>query len=115
GCVIVDSAVRNSVIGVRTIVEAGCDLDGVVCMGADYYESIGRMKERRSRGVPKVGIGRNTKVRGAIIDKNARIGEDCSIGYDDAARGDGDYSTHFVRDGIIIIPKNGVIPAGTVI
>jgi glucose-1-phosphate adenylyltransferase len=115
GCVIVDSTVRNSVIGVRTIVEAGCELDGVVCMGADFYETQQRMQARQNRGEPKVGIGRNTKVRGAIIDKNARIGENCTIGYDDTTRVDGDYPTHFVRDGIIVIPKNGTIPPGTVI
>ncbi len=115
GCVIVDSTVKNSVIGVRTTIDEGCELDGVVCMGADYYETVGRMQDRQSRGVPTVGIGKNTKVRGAIIDKNARIGDECSIGYNDEARVDGDYPTHYVRDGIIIIPKNGVVPAGTVI
>ena len=115
GCVIVDSTVRNSIIGVRTIVEEGCELDGVVCMGADYYETVGRMHARQSRGDPKIGIGKGTRVRGAIIDKNARIGENCSIGYEDESRGDADYPTHYVRDGIIVIPKNGVVPDGTVI
>lgn len=115
GCVIVDSTVRNSIIGVRTIVEKGCELDGVVCMGADYYESAGRMEQRRKLGDPKIGIGPGTRVRGAIIDKNARIGKNCRIGFQEESRVDGDYPTHYVRDGIIVIPKNGVVPDGTVI
>ncbi|HUX50680.1 MAG TPA: glucose-1-phosphate adenylyltransferase, partial [Spirochaetia bacterium] len=51
----------------------------------------------------------------AIIDKNARIGENCRIGVDDEVRQDGDFANHYVRDGIIVIPKNAVVPDGTVI
>jgi glucose-1-phosphate adenylyltransferase len=54
-------------------------------------------------------------IRRAIIDKNARIGEVCRIGIDNIARKDGDYDHYYVREGIIIIPKNGVVPTGTVI
>jgi glucose-1-phosphate adenylyltransferase len=86
-----------------------------VCMGADYYESAQEKLKNRERNVPDIGIGRGTLVRKAIIDKNARIGETCRIGVDDIPRNDGDYENYHVRDGIIVIPKNAVIPTGTVI
>jgi glucose-1-phosphate adenylyltransferase len=62
-----------------------------------------------------VGIGRGSIIRRSIIDKNARIGEECRIGIDDRNRDDGDFGSYYIRDGIIIIPKNTILPAGTVI
>ena len=84
-------------------------------MGADFYETPEDKLENKRKGIPDIGIGRGTRIRGAIIDKNARIGEGCRIGVDDIPRRDGDYGNYFIRDGIIIIPKNGCIQAGTVI
>ncbi len=115
GCIITDSVVNNSIIGIRTIVEPNSRLDGVICMGADYYETPERHEQNRARGIPDLGIGRNCLINRAIIDKNARIGDSCRIGLDHPNPPDGDFPTHYVRDGIIIIPKNGIIPLGTVI
>ena len=64
--------------------------------------------------IPSIGIGRHCRIRQAIIDKNARIGEGCTIGWNGVPP-DGDYDRVFVRDGIIVVPKNAIIPAGTVI
>ncbi|POR05190.1 glucose-1-phosphate adenylyltransferase [Alkalispirochaeta sphaeroplastigenens] len=114
GCIITESSISRSVIGIRTIIGEGCTLEGVVCMGADYYEEPGPEPLEEGTHVPPIGIGRGTRIRQAIIDKNARIGEGCSIGWDGIPP-EGDYERYFVRDGIIIVPKNGVIPAGTVI
>lgn len=115
GCIITNSTINKSVIGIRTIVESGCNLDGVVMMGADYYEEPGpRTPPGEGQELPPIAIGANTRVRRAIIDKNARIGANCSIGWDGPPP-DGDYDRYYVRDGIIIIPKGGVIPGGTVI
>ena len=105
----------HSVIGIRTIIESGATLDGVVCMGADWYETVEQKKSNRQTGVPDIGIGKGTLIRRAIIDKNARIGEVCRIGIDHLERKDGDYGNYHIRDGIIVIPKNAVIPSGTVI
>ena len=115
GCIITHGNLMNSVIGIRTIIEAGATLDGVVCMGADWYESMDEKRLNREREIPDIGIGRGTLIRRAIIDKNARIGEVCRIGVDRIERNDGDYGIYYVRDGIIVIPKNAIIPSGTVI
>ena len=113
GCIITNSTVNNCVVGIRTIVESGCTLDGVVMMGADYYDEPG-LRVIEGQELPPIAIGPNTRIRRAIIDKNARIGANCSIGWDGPPP-DGDYDRYYVRDGIIIVPKNGVIPAGTVV
>ena len=84
-------------------------------MGADYYETPEERERNQGRGIPDIGIGRGSLIKHAIIDKNARIGEGCRIGVDHANVEDGDYDRHYVRDGIIVIPKNAVLPAGTVI
>ena len=115
GCIISNSTINNSLVGVRTIIDAETELSGVVCMGADYYETSAERQSNREKGYPHLGIGSGTRVRKAIIDKNARIGEGCSIGLDDAALSDGDYGDYYIRDGIVIVPKNGVIAPGTTI
>ncbi|MCM1321202.1 MAG: glucose-1-phosphate adenylyltransferase [Bacteroides sp.] len=114
GCVITDAKLSSCVIGVRSIIEKGCDLDGVICMGADFYESAEQKAENKQKGIPNIGIGANCKIRRTIIDKNSRIGENCSIGMGKIPE-DGDHGMYYVADGIIVIRKTSVIPAGTVI
>jgi glucose-1-phosphate adenylyltransferase len=115
GCIITNANIMYSIVGIRTIIESGATLDGVVCMGADYYETLEEKARNRSLGIPDIGIGRGTLIRRAIIDKNARIGEGCRIGVDSLNRPEGDFGCYYVRDGIIVIPKNAVVPNGTVI
>jgi glucose-1-phosphate adenylyltransferase len=115
GCVITNASIQHSVIGIRTFIESGSSLDGVVCMGADWYETPEDRARNRKEGIPDFGIGRGTLVKTAIIDKNARIGEGCRIGVDNLPRGDGDHGKYYFREGIIIIPKNAIIPNGTII
>jgi glucose-1-phosphate adenylyltransferase len=62
-----------------------------------------------------VGIGRGAIIKGAIIDKNVRVGEDCRVGIDEIRRADGNYGHYYIVDGIIVIPKNTVLYPGTVI
>lgn len=114
GCIINGADVRDSIIGVRSRIEHGSRLEGVLMMGADFYQSIDEMQTDIERGYPRIGVGSNCFIRRAIIDKNARIGSGVRIVNEGAAQhrdGDG-YS---IRDGIVIVPKNGVIPDGTVI
>jgi glucose-1-phosphate adenylyltransferase len=115
GCIITNSTITNSVIGVRTIIENGATLNGVVCMGADFYENDDQKRENAEKRLPNIGIGKGCLVKGAIIDKNARIGESCRIGIDNHDRPDGQFENYNIRDGIIVIPKNAVLYPGTVI
>ncbi|RKX77340.1 MAG: glucose-1-phosphate adenylyltransferase [Spirochaetes bacterium] len=115
GSIITNASIVNSIIGIRTIIESGANLDGVVCMGADYYETPESRKINTERGIPLMGIGRGTIIKRAIIDKNVRIGDGCRIGIDNFQREDGDYNNYYIREGIIIIPKNAILYPGTVI
>lgn len=115
GCIITNASISRSIVGIRTIIESGASLDGVVCMGADYFETEVQKAENRKHGIPNIGIGGGSIIRKAIIDKNARIGSNCRIGIDPLPRQDGEYATHYIVDGIIVIPKNQIVPDGTVI
>jgi glucose-1-phosphate adenylyltransferase len=115
GCIITNASITNSIVGVRTIIESGSSLNGVVCMGADYYETEIQKQQNAEARVPNVGIGKGVIVKGAIIDKNACIGDGCRIGVDNLSRNDGNYGHYHIVDGIVVIPKNAVLYPGTVI
>ncbi len=115
GCIMTNAYITRSIVGIRTIIESGASLDGVVCMGADRFESRQEKLDNARKGIPDIGIGRGSIIKHAIIDKNARIGSNCRIGIDPIDRPDGEYPTHNIVDGIIVIPKNAVLPPGTVI
>lgn len=115
GCVITEATINNSLIGVRSVIEAGTYFDGVICMGADSYETEDDRAENARLNRPNLGVGKNCRIKRCIIDKNARIGDNCSIGHTGKVLEDGDHGMYYVADGIIVIPKNAVIPAGTII
>ncbi len=115
GSIITNANITNSIVGIRTIIESGANLDGVVCMGADFYETQVDRQANETAGRPHIGIGRSCIIKRAIIDKNARIGENCRIGIDSIPRPDGDNEQCSIRDGIIVIPKDAVLSPGTVI
>jgi glucose-1-phosphate adenylyltransferase len=115
GSIITNANITNSIVGIRTIIESGANLDGVVCMGADVYETPEEKEANRAAGVPNIGIGRTCIIKRSIIDKNARIGDNCRVGIDPIPRPDGDYDKYSIRDGIIIIPKGTILNPGTVI
>ncbi|MDR2808417.1 MAG: glucose-1-phosphate adenylyltransferase [Spirochaetaceae bacterium] len=115
GCIITNASISSSIIGVRTIIENGASLNGVVCMGADYYESEVQKSEKNEKRIPIIGIGKGSIIKGAIIDKNACIGESCRIGVDDILRPDGDYGAYHIVDGVIVIVKDAIIYPGTTI
>jgi len=115
GCIITNANITNSIVGIRTIVETGSSLNGVVCMGADYYETDAQKAQNAEARIPNVGIGRGAIIKGAIIDKNVCVGEGCRIGVDDIKRTDGNYGHYYIVDGIIVIPKNTILYPGTTI
>ncbi len=114
GCVITEACIIDSVIGIRSVIERQSCLEGVVCMGADFYETEAQKAENRKKNIPDIGIGCNTHIKRAIIDKNARIGNNCLIGCGNPPA-DCETSEYVISDGIIVIKKNAVIRDNTVI
>lgn len=116
GCIINGSRINRSLIGLRSRIAEGTQIDGAYMMGADYYQTLEDMVSDRAAGRPRLGVGENTIIRRAIIDKNARIGKDVRLlneaGVENA---DGPNRMYYVRDRIIIVPKNALIPDGTVV
>jgi len=114
GCIINNATISQALIGIRSLVGAGSELHRVILMGCDYYESNSSITENELMGKPRIGIGRNCKIDNAIIDKNARIGDNVVISPAGKPE-DFDHPLYFIRDGIVIIPKDGAIPHGMVI
>jgi len=108
GCIISDAHLERSVIGVRSIIQTGATIRNSIVMGADYYETTPSSSER---GLPPIGIGRNCVIDRAIIDKNARIADGVVI-TPEGKPADLDAGNYFIRDGIVVVPKNAVIPPG---
>ncbi len=116
GCIVTGAAVTNSVIGLRSRIFKGVRIDSSFLMGADYYQTFEEMRDDLLADKPRVGIGEGTTINRAIIDKNARIGSNVRLLNEarlvDADAPDGSY---YIRDGIIIVPKNAVIRDGTIV
>ena len=116
GCIISGARITASVIGLRSRISKGVQLEASFMMGADYYQTIEEMRDDLKRGWPRVGIGEGSVIRRAIIDKNARIGAGCKlVNESGVVQSDSADGSYFIRDSIIIVPKNGVIKDGTVI
>jgi glucose-1-phosphate adenylyltransferase len=115
GCMIRQSEIRESVIGLRSIIGPDVRITRTVMMGADFYETPERKRENRSLGQPDVGIGRGSVIEGAIIDKNARIGEGVTIHVHSPEEEMIETENYVIREGIVVIPKNAAILDGTVI
>ena len=114
GSIVDRSRIREAIVGIRSRIGENSRLERAVIMGADYYESREAMARNRERGVPDVGIGRDCEIREAIVDKNARIGHGVKLVN---ARGVADETaeSYCIVDGITVVPKDAVIPDGTVI
>jgi glucose-1-phosphate adenylyltransferase len=116
GCIVNGAKIMNSVVGLRSRISKGVQLDSSFMMGADFYQTFEDMRNDMSKGLPRVGIGEGSIVRHAIIDKNARIGKNAKLLNEaGVTEADGPGGSYFIRDGIIIIPKSAVIPDGTVV
>ena len=116
GCILKNCRIQHSVLGVRSRIESGCVIEESLLMGADYYQpSVERQCSLEQGDIP-VGIGTNTIIRRAIIDKNARIGHDVKIiNKDNVQDAEREKQGFFIRSGIVVVLKNAVIPDGTII
>jgi glucose-1-phosphate adenylyltransferase len=109
GCFLDRCAIDSSVVGIRTKVGEGATISQSVLLGADWYE-----QSTTTPGVPSLGIGRNVALHRAVVDKNARIGDGARLVNDkNMEHADGD--SYYIRGGIIVVPKGGIIPAGTIV
>jgi len=108
GCLIEGSRVTSSIVGVRGVVHAGSVLERTVMMGADFFEATPPPE------LPALGIGHGCYIRNAIIDKNARIGDGARL-FNEANLWEEDGPNWYIRDGVVVVPRNEVIPPGTVV
>jgi len=115
GCRLQDAVINDSVIGLRSIIGPGVRISRSIIMGADFFEEEDRRASNRERNRPDVGIGSGSTIEGAIIDKNARIGKNVVIRPHGETQGMIDEGNFVIRDGLVIVPKNAVVPDGTVI
>ncbi|MCI0336471.1 MAG: glucose-1-phosphate adenylyltransferase [Acidobacteria bacterium] len=114
GCILNRVSINHCVIGIRSRIESHTRLEDTLMMGADYYQSLQELADDRKDGLPWIGIGENTIIRKAIIDKNVRIGSNVQI-VNEAGLEHHDGGNYFIREGIAIIPKGATITDGTII
>jgi glucose-1-phosphate adenylyltransferase len=116
GCILKECTVKRSVVGIRSRIETGCFIDNALLMGADYYQSpTERLKNIESGEVP-LGVGANTTIRRAIVDKNTRIGRNVRIvNKDGVVEASREELGFVIQNGIVVIIKNATIPDGMVI
>ncbi|MEH2315421.1 MAG: glucose-1-phosphate adenylyltransferase [Nostoc sp.] len=116
GCILKNCRIQHSVLGVRSRIESGCLIEESLLMGADFYQASVERKSNVEQGDIPVGIGADSIIRGAIIDKNASIGHDVKIiNKDKVQEADRESQGFYIRSGIVVVLKNAVIPDGTII
>ncbi|XP_057966209.1 glucose-1-phosphate adenylyltransferase large subunit 1-like [Malania oleifera] len=116
GCFLQQCSVEHSIVGERSRLDYGVELKDTLMMGADNYQTESEIASLLAEGKVPIGVGRNTKIRNCIIDKNAKIGKDVIImnkdGVQEANRPEEGF---YIRNGITIILEKATIPDGTVI
>ncbi len=114
GCIINRAQIKDSIVGLRCRVGEGTRLVRTILMGSDFYEEQQSIDAHSRSDEPAIGIGSNCRIDNTIVDKNARIGNNVVIS--PAGKPDKvDHPLYYIRDGIVIIPKNGLVPHNTII
>jgi glucose-1-phosphate adenylyltransferase len=115
GSILTDSSLKHCVLGIRSYVGEGCVLEDTIVMGSDYYETEEQLAANIEQGLPHLGLGKRCRVKHAIVDKNARIGDDCVLSAE--GKPDGTYvnGAVVIRDGVLVVTKGAVLPPGTVV
>lgn len=106
--------INKSIVGIRSIIQSGAVLDHVVLMGADFTETPEQRRQAEANGIPPVGIGEGARIERAIIDKNAHIGRGV-VCLAEGRPQQAEAEHYTIRDGIVIIPKNAIVPDRTII
>lgn len=114
GCIISAKTITRSIIGIRTRIGVDTEIENCYVMGSDNYQTLEQIAELKLSDSPIMGIGNRCKIKNAIIDKNTYIGDDVVINCGELLP-DGEYDTHTVQDGIVVVKKRAIIPNGTVI
>ena len=113
GCLVDDATISQSILGIRSVVRRGAHLESTYLMGADHYESDEDRAANRQAGRPDIGIGESAHVRNAIVDKNSRVGNGVRLvnkqGIESGESSDG---LVYVREGIVVVPRDAIIPDG---
>lgn len=116
GCILKECKITRSVIGIRSRIETDCVIDNALLMGADFYESPAERWQCLEVGKVPLGVGANTIIRKAIIDKNARIGRNVQlVNKENVAEGSRENLGFVIQNGIVVVIKNATIPDGMVI
>lgn len=116
GCILKNCRVNHSVLGIRSRIESGCIIEDSLIMGADFYKRFAEEQSDLQESNVPLGIGADTTIRRAIIDKNAHIGHDVRIiNKDRVEEAEREKQGFLIRNGIVVVLKNAVIPDGTVI
>jgi glucose-1-phosphate adenylyltransferase len=116
GCILKECTIKRSVIGIRSRIETGSVVDNALLMGSDFYESPRERLQCLESGKVPLGVGANTTIRKAIVDKNARIGRNVQIvNRDGVVEGSREERGFVIQNGIVVIIKNATIPDGTII
>jgi glucose-1-phosphate adenylyltransferase len=116
GCILKSCRIDHSVLGVRSRIESGSVIEDTLIMGADYYQAFAERHTNCQNGEVPLGIGANTTIRRAIIDKNASIGSDVQIiNKDNVQEAERESQGFYIRSGIVVVLKNAVIADGTII
>ena len=116
GCILKECTIKRSVIGIRSRVETGCMIDNALLMGSDYYESPTERLQNLQSGKVPLGVGANSTIQKAIIDKNARIGRNVRIiNKDHVVESNRENLGFVIQNGIVVVIKNATIADGTII
>jgi glucose-1-phosphate adenylyltransferase len=114
GCILNRATIIHSIVGLRSLIGPGTLLNRAIMLGSDFYESQESIEDNEKAGRPRIGIGSNCRIENTIVDKNARIGDNVVIS--PAGKPENmDHANYYIRDGIVIVPKNAIIPHGMVI
>lgn len=114
GCILNGVRLRRSIVGLRSRIDNGADIEDTIIMGSDYFESFAEIQNNQAASRPHVGIGSDTVIRRAILDKNVRIGKNVKLlNREKIDKYDAPDKSFYIREGVIIVPKNAVVADGT--